>query len=100
MALIGGYVEFILLHFFATLLLHFATLHMDRIAFIFSLLNKLKKPFKVDSVNGGKRAIVSSPNFGPIFGSDGDWIMRDNFIASDSNEKRGVIVIWGMLPTP
>jgi hypothetical protein len=56
----------------------------DSKAFIFSLVNKEEKPFKVMSSNEGKQAICCNPAFGPCFGGEGSYI-KDICVLSDSN---------------
>jgi len=56
----------------------------DHKAFIFSLINKEEKPFKVQCSNEGENAIYCWSDFGPCFGGDDDHI-RDIGIKSDSN---------------
>ncbi len=56
----------------------------DPKAFIFSLLNKEEKPFKVLCSNEGQYAICCFSEFGPCFGGYDDNI-TDIFISSDSH---------------
>jgi len=55
----------------------------DPKAFIFSLINKEKNPFKVMCSNEGEGAIICSPTNGPWFGINDIWI------GPNSNLKRG-----------
>ena len=56
----------------------------DPKAFIFSLVNKEEKPFKVLCSNGGRDAMYCSLNRGPCFGGEGTKL-KDICIVSDSN---------------
>ena len=56
----------------------------DPKAFIFSLINKEEKPFKVQCSNGGKEALRCRSDLGPCFGANGEYI-RDICIRTDSN---------------
>ena len=56
----------------------------DPKAFIFSLVNKEEKPFKVPCSNGGQKAIGCNSKNGPCFGGEGT-IVKDINIQSDSN---------------
>ncbi len=56
----------------------------DPSAFIFSLVNKDKNPFKVNCSNDGQYGIYCNENYGPVFGGDGEKL-RDIVIISDSN---------------
>ena len=56
----------------------------DPKAFLFSLVNKEEKPFKVMCSNEGKNAICRDSYYGPCFGGVGDTIINI-FIQSDSN---------------
>jgi hypothetical protein len=56
----------------------------DPEAFIFSLVNKEEKPFKVMCSNEGDHAIFCGPEVGPCFGGD-DENFDDICIHSDSN---------------
>jgi len=56
----------------------------DPSAFIFSLVKKDEKPFKVNCSNGGRYAIYCSENYGPVFGD----IFKDIVIRSDSNTQQ------------
>ena len=56
----------------------------DPSAFIFSLVNKDKNPFKVNCSNDGQYGIYCNENYGPVFGGDGEKL-RDIVIKSDSN---------------
>ena len=56
----------------------------DPSAFIFSLVNKDKNPFKVNCSNDGQYGIYCRENYGPVFGGDGKKL-RDIVIISDSN---------------
>jgi len=58
----------------------------DPKAFLFSLVNKEEKPFKVMCSNEGKNAICCDSYYGPCFGGDDDYI-RDICIRTDSNNK-------------
>lgn len=53
-------------------------------AFIYSLVNNDRKPFKAMATNEGKNAIGCYAVSGPSFGSDGTHI-KDIYVASDSN---------------
>jgi len=65
----------------------------DPKAFIFSLVNKEVKPFKVMSSNEGKQAICCNPAFGPCFGGYGyqhpDYVREtdraQNILAGSNN---------------
>ena len=59
----------------------------DPKAFIFSLVNKEEKPFKVLCSNEGQYAIYCDSKFGPCFGGDDDNI-TDICIESDSNMNK------------
>lgn len=59
----------------------------DPNAFLFSLINKDSKPFKVLCSDGGKHAINCDSCFGPCFGGN-DKFIKDIFICSDSNIKQ------------
>ena len=56
----------------------------DTKAFIFSLINKEEKPFKVQCSNEGENAIYCDSDYGPCFGADGKNL-KDILIDSDSN---------------
>jgi len=56
----------------------------DPSAFIFSLVNKDKNPFKVNCSNDGQYGIFNAEKYGPVFGGDGKKL-RDIVIISDSN---------------
>ena len=58
----------------------------DPKAFIFSLVNKEERPFKVLCSNEGKQAICCDSRYGPCFGGEGRDI-RDIFINTNSNIK-------------
>ena len=58
----------------------------DPNAFLFSLVNKEEKPFKVPCSNGGQKAMVCDSRCGPCFGGDGD-ILEDICIITDANIK-------------
>ncbi len=57
----------------------------DPETFIFSLVNKEDNPFKVLCSNEGKYAIYCDSEFGPCFGGDDDYDVRDISIDNDSN---------------
>ncbi len=57
----------------------------DQNAFIFSLINKENKPFKVKCSDVGQNAIVCSPSIGPTFGKSDS----DIFINHNSNTNSG-----------
>jgi hypothetical protein len=62
----------------------------DPKAFLFSLVNKEKKPFMVMCSNEGENAIYCESEFGPCFGRDDDntadiWIESDSNINEDSS---------------
>ena len=56
----------------------------DPNAYVFSLVNKENRPFKVSCSNDGRFAMYSKSQYGPVFGSDGEYL-RDIVILSDSN---------------
>ena len=56
----------------------------DPKAFIFSLVNKEEKPFKILCSNGGRDAIYCGLNRGPCFGGEG-YCIKDICIDTDSN---------------
>jgi hypothetical protein len=58
----------------------------DPSAFIFSLVNKDEKPFKVNCSNYGQYGIYCRQNYRPVFGGDGK-ILRDIVIRSDSKTQ-------------
>ena len=58
----------------------------DPKAFIFSLVNKDEKPFRVLCSNEGKQAIVCDSKCGPSFGGDGDCL-TDICLRTDSEKK-------------
>lgn len=55
-------------------------------AFVFSLINKDNKPFKLMYSNDGKDAIGCFGDNGPLFGSNGSF-STNIFIESDSNKN-------------
>ena len=59
----------------------------DPSAFIFSLINKDARPFKVICSNGGQYAIYCGAYYGPVFGGDGE-VLQDIVIRSDSNTQQ------------
>jgi hypothetical protein len=66
----------------------------DPNAFIFSLVNKKDKPFKIMCLNEGKQATQGSSSQGPCFGGDADCI-RDICIQSDSNINKNSYCNFG-----
>jgi hypothetical protein len=56
----------------------------DPKAFLFSLVNKEEKPFKIHCSNEGEQAIDCNSNYGPCFGGDDEGLI-DILIDSDSN---------------
>ena len=58
----------------------------DPKAFLFSLVNKEEKPFKVLCSNEGEQAICCNSKLGPCFGGEGDYI-KDICIRTDANIK-------------
>ena len=59
----------------------------DPEAFIFSLVNKEEKPFKIPCSNGGQKAIGCNSKYGPCFGGECDNI-KDICIKTDSNVNK------------
>ncbi len=59
----------------------------DPNAFIFSLVNKEEKPFKVMCSDEGKRAICCNLEYGPCFGGEGNYL-KDFRLRTDSNVKK------------
>ena len=62
----------------------------DPKAFVFSLVNKEGKPFKVACSKNGENAICCDTSFGPIFGNG-----HDIFISSDSNTNQSSYSYFG-----
>ena len=58
----------------------------DPKAFIFSLVNKEEKPFKVPCSNGGQKAIFCDSKLGPCFGGEGTKL-KEICMRTDSNKK-------------
>ncbi len=61
----------------------------DSNAFVLSLVNKENKPFKIKCANSDY-AILTSPSYGPIFGSGSDI-----FISSGSNSNQESYSLFG-----
>ena len=59
----------------------------DPKAFLFSLVNKEEKQFKVMCSNEGKNAICCNSEFGPCFGGEG-FSLKDICIKTDSNVNK------------
>ncbi len=57
----------------------------DPNAFLFSLINKENRPFKVICSDGGKDAIFCGSSYGPTFGKN----QSDIYIANNSNTNSG-----------
>ena len=66
----------------------------DPKAFLFSLINKEVKPFKVMCSNEGENAIYCWSDYGPCFGGDDDKI-TDIVIHTDSNINKFSYCVFG-----
>ncbi len=63
----------------------------DSSAFLFSLINKENRPFRVVCSDGGKHAIAGHPNYGPRFGC----FPQDLHIAGNSNTNESSYCNFG-----
>jgi len=66
----------------------------DPKAFLFSLVNKEEKPFKVLCSNEGEQAIYCYSDYGPCFGGKGYYI-NDICIQTDSNISKDSFCDFG-----